>query len=102
MVSPQHCCEGLEKLLVAGNDPYAASAQASSVIAFTAADDSRQPPLSTPASNEDECFCCCSHILPTVHFDVALFNDEPTLSVLTDALLPVPPSQRPFHPPRLS
>lgn len=70
--------------------------------AFLATDDSQPKPPSNPSSNEEECFCCCSHILPTVQFDLAILNAEPTVFVLTDTVLPVPPSQSQFHPPRLS
>ena len=103
MVSPQPCYEEIENFAMSGASQNASATQVTNdEIAFDAANDSQQEPSSNPSCNENECFCCCSHILPTVRFDVAILNTEPTLFVFKATLLPVPPSQSQFHPPRLS
>jgi hypothetical protein len=54
---------------------------------------------SSPSSDED-CFCCCSHIVPAPHFQIpAISESVPTLAVyhfnsVTASALPL------YHPPR--
>jgi len=95
LMSPQPCCEEISDLVISS----AASTQAS---AFVAADDFGHDQSSDPLNIEEDCFCCCSHILPGVHFDVAVLDIKPPASLLTNTFLPTPPPQKTFHPPRLS
>lgn len=99
MVSPQLCCEGIGNLVVSG---VSSTQPANDAIAFKAADDFGHEQSSDPLNIEEDCFCCCSHILPSVHFDVAVLDIKPPTSVLTNASLPTPPPQKTFRPPRLS
>jgi hypothetical protein len=57
---------------------------------------------SAPASGEEECFCCCTHILPGIHFDAASLEAILPEQDLTNPHLPSPPPQNTFHPPRSS
>ncbi len=56
---------------------------------------------SSPASTEEDCFCCCSHILPCFLFDYVTPNTPPRVNIALIASLPTPPPQDTFHPPRL-
>lgn len=58
--------------------------------------DSHQSPI------DEDCFCCCSHIIPSPHVNVAALNCLPPPCVTADASLPSAPPQGTFHPPRLS
>jgi hypothetical protein len=60
----------------------------------------KESPAPEPA--DEDCFCCCSHILPSLHFVVESMLLEP---VDTDAMissLPTGPPHKPYRPPRLS
>jgi hypothetical protein len=55
---------------------------------------------SSPASTEEDCFCCCSHILPGFSFEYVTLNTMPRVAIALIASLPAPPPQDAFHPPR--
>lgn len=55
---------------------------------------------SSPASTEEDCFCCCSHILPGFSFEYVTLNTMPRIDIALIASLPTPPPQNTFHPPR--
>jgi len=57
--------------------------------------------LSPPTIDED-CFCCCSHIIPGVCIDVAVLNGSSQPPDPTNTALPSSPPHDTFHPPRLS
>lgn len=55
-----------------------------------------------PAHADDECFCCCSHVLPINIFSVTNAIDlKPLLTSLNHSFLPSSPPRSLFHPPRL-
>ncbi len=64
--------------------------------------DSQPDQDSHQSSADEDCFCCCSHIIPSQHVNVATLNftlrpDDPAITYL--------PSSSPhgvFHPPRHS
>jgi hypothetical protein len=58
--------------------------------------DSHQSPA------DEDCFCCCSHIIPSPHINVAALNCLPQLDDPAIFSLPLPHPHGPFHPPRLS
>jgi hypothetical protein len=55
---------------------------------------------SSPDSTEEDCFCCCSHILLGFSFDYITLNTMPRVDIALIASLPSPPPQDTFHPPR--
>jgi hypothetical protein len=57
---------------------------------------------SSPASTEEDCFCCCSHVLPCFSVDCETLNTAPRVNIALIASLPEPPPQCAFHPPRLA
>ena len=102
LVSPQRCSEWLNNLAIGDfRDLAPASQQPDAGATLTAADSQPEQP-SLPSDFDDECFCCCAHTLPGMHFSVALSINEPPGLCLSNRTLPVPPSHSPFHPPRLS
>lgn len=57
---------------------------------------------SAPSPIEEDCFCCCAHILPTAFYrlPVLQFSSESTVSMI--AFLPSSPPLKTFRPPRLA
>ena len=103
LVAPQACCEWLDNLVSAPASQRLSAAQASVDPAAIVAAAEALPQESSPGTDvEEDCFCCCAHILPGTHFDVSLLHTTPPASFLTNALLPFPPSQSQFRPPRLA
>ena len=106
IASPQNCGEDIWRLLKAG--PAQVSVQASDdfspAASFISADIQKQQPPSDSdsAPAEDDCFCCCSHVLPGVFFHVDDPGFAPSVSEPTITALPTAPPQIAFHPPRLS
>jgi hypothetical protein len=106
LASPQNCGEDVWGLLKAGSSQ--ASVQASTVFGseafFISADIQKQQSSSDSdsAPAEDDCFCCCSHILPGAIFHVDEPSFAPSVSEPAVTALPIAPSQSAFHPPRLS
>jgi hypothetical protein len=96
---PGLCCE--EFCGLAGSyTPYIAVADISDKI--SAADDSTHEDSSSPVPAEEDCFCCCTHILPSLRFAVAEPDAEALTSGLANTILPIAPPQSAYHPPRLS
>ena len=105
--SPRLCCEELGELL--DSAARAATVNASAVdettpsdeaTLSTANDDSRPTLPPTQSSNEDDCFCCCSHVLPGLSFSMAVTHFEsPQADPQRDCLL-APPLRTLYHPPR--
>lgn len=58
--------------------------------------DSHQSPI------DEDCFCCCSHIIPGVCISVAVLNGSPQPGASAISSLPLSPPRDAFHPPRLS
>jgi len=103
LVSPQSCCEWMDNLAIASVSQSGSPVQATpDETRLVAATDTHPEPSSNSSDLDENCFCCCAHILPGGYFNVAILNTESPAPVLTNALLPIPPSQSPFHPPRLS
>ena len=64
--------------------------------------DSQPDQDSHQSSTDEDCFCCCSHIIPGRHVNVATLNFPPQPG---DTALPAIPSAPPhgtYHPPRHS
>ncbi len=67
------------------------------------ASESRQDLPSEPTHSDEDCFCCCTHVLPG---HVAASVDVPEFTSLFTALriidLASPPLKGPYHPPRFA
>src|SRR5262249_48970003 len=55
-----------------------------------------------PSEIEEDCFCCCSHIIPGCHPSIAVLNESPHVDIPSISSLPSAPPRDTFHPPRLS
>jgi hypothetical protein len=107
VVSPELCCEELRSLAgsystdAASTDAAAPSQESGNLYKISAGDNSTPEAPSSPIT-EEECFCCCAHILPSLHFEVANFDLDSLTSGLANTILPTAPPQSAYHPPRLS
>jgi hypothetical protein len=51
---------------------------------------------------DEDCFCCCSHIIPSPHVNVGALNFPPQAGDPSITSLPSAPPRGAYHPPRLS
>jgi hypothetical protein len=51
---------------------------------------------------EEDCFCCCSHVIPSPHIGVSKQMQPPRIALMTLSSLPAAHPGDAFHPPRLS
>lgn len=65
--------------------------------------ESQQEPGSDPQHRGEDCFCCCSHVMPSPAFanvdnvELAIAN-----SSVQTLFIPSAPPDNPYHPPRLT
>lgn len=104
LASPQNCGEDVWGLLKAASSqvPIQVSTDFGSETSFISADIQKSSSDSDSAPAEDDCFCCCSHILPGAIFHADEHSFAPRVSEPTLIALPTAPPQSAFHPPRLS
>jgi hypothetical protein len=57
---------------------------------------------SDQSCEEEDCFCCCSHIVPGVPVNVAALGLKTLVPAAIINSLPSPPPQSTYHPPRVS
>jgi hypothetical protein len=96
---PQFCSEGLCVLSISE-----AAGESTSLSVVSPGTDNTQEglPSEQPSSDED-CFCCCAHVVPERAVAVIAVSDlMPSLAVQRKFDLPSPPLQSPYHPPRLT
>lgn len=108
LASPQFCTEELEGF--SGYNQVSAatlsptSDNARPTLAASVSDSSRQEPPSdkTPDGDED-CFCCCAHVLPGMTFAVVQFTAAHTpVPDVRSERIPSPTLPNTYHPPRLA
>jgi hypothetical protein len=103
MISPQLCEDGSGA--IAGAIPVGNAdvrfGQNTVVKATITDQDSLPQQDSSPASTEDDCFCCSSHVLPVCPINQVTLNTMPRIDVPLIETLLSPPPQDTFHPPRL-
>ena len=96
--------------------PFDAGFTQSLDLASRASGNETSPPLAAPAPHEskderrsdpqpgdEDCFCCCTHVMPSPLF-VAPGDAEPGLlaSRYQNTSIPAPPPNNPYHPPRFA
>src|SRR5215475_819395 len=97
---PQLCGDGQVSLL--GSRPVESSEKIVDEFAATRNQDPQPIQDSHQSGTDEDCFCCCSHIIPSPHVSVAALNCPPRPD---DPAIPSFPSSSPhgvFHPPRLT
>jgi hypothetical protein len=97
---PQLC--GDDQVSILGAIPVESSEKIADEFAATRNQDPQPAQDSHQSGTDEDCFCCCSHIIPSPHVNVATLNCQPRPD---DPAIPPFHSSSPhgvFHPPRLS
>jgi len=97
---PQFC--GDDRVALVASSENEDSRQNDGACAAADVRDSQRNRDSQPVSADEDCFCCCSHIMPGRRIAVAPPEMTPRLNILSTELLPSPPPRDTFHPPRLA
>jgi hypothetical protein len=104
MFFPQLCVE--EQTSQSINNPVDAIDKSTEKIAdnlmAVSNRDSQPDQDSHQSSTDEDCFCCCSHIIPGQHVNVATLNFPPPPDDAALSPLPFAPPQGTYHPPRHS
>lgn len=60
----------------------------------------RNEESSKPEQSGDDCYCCCSHVLPSLFFSPALVVAKPPVTQAHVDCVPTPHLAKLYHPPR--
>lgn len=104
---PQYFCAGEEvaglPLSHVAATPAEAADPGTERSAVPAPEDPLPGQVPDEAPHEEDCFCCCAHVLPGLAFTrsatAELRSPEPPQKQQS---LPTPPLQLPYHPPRFA
>jgi hypothetical protein len=103
MLGPQLCCEArAESSVDSGNIDASEKLFAKGFSASVSIESQSSRRRMEPTVLDDDCFCCCSNVIPGVSIIVAVMNDPPQPGALMTTPLPKAPPRNTFHPPRLS
>jgi hypothetical protein len=97
---PQLC--GDDQVSILGASPVESSEKVADEFAATRNQGPQPAQDSHQSETDEDCFCCCYHIIPSPHVSVATLNCQPRPD---DPAIPSFPSLSPhgvFHPPRLA
>jgi hypothetical protein len=100
MFSPQLC--GDEQVPLSLTGPADSSEEVAGESGTINTHDSRPDQDSHQSPIDEDCFCCCSHIIPSPHMNVAASNCPPPPGASAITSFPLAPPRDTFHPPRLS
>jgi len=96
---PQFCSEASGVLSI--SEPASDSTNLSVISPTT--DNSQKGLPSEQRSSDEDCFCCCAHVVSGRALAAIAISDlMPSFAVQGKIDLPSPPLQSPFHPPRLA
>jgi len=97
---PQLC--GDDQVSILAPSPAESSEKIADEFAATRNQDQQPAQDSHQSGTDEDCFCCCSHIIPSPHVNVATLNCQPRPE--DPEIIPFPSSSPHgvFHPPRLT
>jgi hypothetical protein len=98
--SPQLC--GDEQVSLSSTGPVDSTEEGAGELGASQTHDSQPDQDSHQSPIDEDCFCCCSHIIPSPHVNVAALNCPPPPGASVIASFPLAPPRGAFHPPRLS
>jgi len=98
---PQSCCDEVAGVPIAGTIMLAATLADQANTLIRPGDSGNDQPSRSPLT-DDDCFCCCSHILPSPALSVGVSGVKPPAARPSDSSLPSAPPRSTFHPPRLA
>ena len=103
LTTPHLCAEemGLQPFPATGIVSRNLECLEGSAISEASADPGQEQ-SSAPAEAEEDCFCCCAHILPGLHFIVEGILSDPVISDTAIISLPTRPPDEHYRPPRFA
>ena len=102
LVTCQVCCENVAGLPIEVALALSAERQVNESLAVMSApsEKSQDERRSNPSRDED-CFCCCTHVMPSRAFASSANTDLKMNTSLADNIpIPTAPLNNPYHPPR--
>jgi hypothetical protein len=100
LFSPQLC--GDERMSLSLTGPVDSTGEVAGELAASKTHDSQPDQDSHQSPIDEDCFCCCSRIIPGVLISVAALNGSPQPGNPAISSLPLSPPRDTFHPPRVS
>ena len=106
LVFPQLCSE--EPVGIAMNQPVVATSEAKSnyqsfAIGLPSSNQSSEMPGSEDPPRDEDCFCCCTHVMPSPLFvDPGVADANLGKSIQPNVSLASAPLNTPDHPPRFA
>ena len=105
LLAPQICAEergfALPQSIISKSPDYLPVAYATGL--GLDANDSEKNQTPNQHSQDEDCFCCCSHLVPGSVFDGNSIAEVKTKSIGIDHIeIPLPLPDTPYHPPRLA
>lgn len=106
--SPRQCCEefvgfanSAERSATVNSDFLNEAARSDEGTPSITGGDSQPTQPAPPSSTEGEdCFCCCSHVLPGLSFSIAVVHLNSLEADPQQDCLLTPPQRALYHPPR--
>jgi hypothetical protein len=104
---PQYFCGGEEvgglPLGSVATSPSEAADPGTEHSAVPAPEDSLPGQVPNEVPHEEDCFCCCAHVLPSMAFNASAAGELKTAQPpLEQESLPSPPLSLQYHPPRFA
>jgi hypothetical protein len=97
---PQAC--GEQQMSAPGADPVDLTEEGAGELRAVKNRDSQPGQDSHESSADEDCFCCCSHIIPSPLVKVVTLNSPPQADDPAITSLPAAPPRGAYHPPRHS
>ena len=105
LLVPQVCAEERGLTTIEANDLQATSPDLASYVSSLASDTSNKEHNQFPEQQQrdEDCFCCCAHIIPGSVFHGSSISEIVSISLPTkQALVPLQLPKAYFHPPRFA
>jgi len=96
---PQVCCDEVVGIPASKSSAVDFVARAEATVLITS-DGLHQEQAPLNEADCDDCFCCCSHILPGTSLAVSAIDLRLPVTDIREAWLPSPPASETYHPPR--
>src|SRR5215475_10495035 len=97
---PQTC--GEQQMSLPSSGPVDSTEESAGEKIAVKNHDSQPGQDSHESSADEDCFCCCSHIIPSPHVSVVTLNSPPQAGDPAITSLPSALPRDAYHPPRLS
>ena len=97
---PQTC--GEQQMSLPSSGPVGSTEESAGEKIAVKNHDSQPGQDSHESSADEDCFCCCSHIIPSPHVNVVTLNSPPQADDPAITSLPAAPPRGAYHPPRHS